>query len=513
MNEVKLNKEIIRGFVGGLLAQGFDDASESPEFHDECWDLCTSKHKYVAIAAPRGHAKSSGVTLGYGLATLLFRERKYMLLVSDTESQASLFLGNFKTALKNNKELAELFELKRNAQGEVYFEKDSETDIIVSFNDGHQFRIMVKGSEQKMRGLLWDGRRPDIVLCDDIENDELVMNKERREKMRRWFKAALLPCISDRGVVRMVGTVLHMDSLLEGYMPKVKHPLTRYDDLKIWQTGPVNGWIAVKYRAYNQDFSKLLWPQKKTRKMFEDLRNEAIADGTLDLHSQEYLNHPLDESTAYFKRGDFLPMEKGDILLHNQRRLNYYITADLAISLEQKADYSVFCIAGMDENRMLHIVDVIRERMDGAEIVDTILNLQRIYKPDMFGLEDMQVSKSILPFLQEEMVKTNTYINLFKLKTLGKDKPTRAKSLQARMRARGVRFNKEAPWYNTFEEELIRFPRDKHDDQVDAASYIGIMLNSLVEASTLKEIEDEDFQEQLEESGYLYGGRSHVTGY
>jgi hypothetical protein len=34
-------------------------------------------HKYVAIAAPRGHAKSSGVTLGYGLSTLLFRERKF----------------------------------------------------------------------------------------------------------------------------------------------------------------------------------------------------------------------------------------------------------------------------------------------------------------------------------------------------------------------------------------------------------------------------------------------------
>lgn len=54
MTKVVLTKEIIRGFVGSLLSTGFDDASESPEFHDECWDLCTSKNKYVAIAAPRG---------------------------------------------------------------------------------------------------------------------------------------------------------------------------------------------------------------------------------------------------------------------------------------------------------------------------------------------------------------------------------------------------------------------------------------------------------------------------
>jgi hypothetical protein len=52
--QVVLNKEIVRGFVGSLLTSGFDGAVESPEFHDECWELCTSKHKYVAIGAPRG---------------------------------------------------------------------------------------------------------------------------------------------------------------------------------------------------------------------------------------------------------------------------------------------------------------------------------------------------------------------------------------------------------------------------------------------------------------------------
>ena len=99
---MKLNKDIIAGFVGGILSSRFDGQSASPEFHKECWELCTSEEKFVAICAPRGHAKSTAVTLGYGLATLLFRQRKFMLLVSDTESQASLFLGTFKQELQDN---------------------------------------------------------------------------------------------------------------------------------------------------------------------------------------------------------------------------------------------------------------------------------------------------------------------------------------------------------------------------------------------------------------------------
>lgn len=99
---MKVTKEVVAGFVGSVLAPKFEDSCASPEFHMEMWDLCCSPNKFVAIAAPRGHAKSTAITLGYGLATLLFRERKFMLLVSDTESQASLFLGNIKQALQEN---------------------------------------------------------------------------------------------------------------------------------------------------------------------------------------------------------------------------------------------------------------------------------------------------------------------------------------------------------------------------------------------------------------------------
>lgn len=505
---MKLDRHVIEGFVSSVLGSRFDGRAESAPFHKECWELCTSPERFVAIAAPRGHAKSSAITLGYGLATLLFRERKFMLLISDTESQASLFLGLFKAELQENTDLIELFGIKRNDKGLVQFRKDSETDIIVDCTDGHQFRIIAKGAEQKLRGLIWNGSRPDIIMCDDIENDELVMNKERRDKMRRWFNGALVPCRADHGIIRMVGTILHMDSLLERFMPNPSERTTVTEGLKQFSTKRTL-WKAIKYRAHNEDFTELLWPTKKVAQDFKDLYEQAVLEGATDTYSQEYLNYPLDESVSFFKRADFMPIgdDEKDLALH------YYITADLAISQEQRADYSVFIVAGVDEGKRIHVKNVIRERLDGREIVDTLIALQKAYEPVAVGIEEMQVSQSIGPFLNEEMFKQNVFLSLYPLKHMGKDKLTRARSIQARMRVKGVKFDKEADWFPKFEDECLTFPRGKNDDQVDAFAYLGKMLDVLIEAPTAKEQMDLDYLEDMEKSGLSEEGRNSHTGY
>jgi len=334
------------------------------------------------------------------------------------------------------------------------------------------------------------------------------MNKERRDKMRRWFKGALLPCRADSGIVRIVGTILHNDSLLERLMPNDSDKRTTRVGLKTSST--LKGmWKSVKYRAHNEDFSELLWASKKSASEFKMLYEEAVKDGTTDIYSQEYLNVPLDESVTFFKRADFLPVTEEDA----KKPLHYYITADLAISESERADYSVFVVAGVDENKIIHIKDVIRERMDGREIVDTLLSLHRIYEPEAIGIEDMQVSKSIGPFLREEMIKTNTYLTLLPLKHGGRDKTSRSRSVQARMRAHGIKFDKGGDWYPIFENECLTFPRGKHDDQVDAFAYLGLMLDKLIEAPTKEEQEDDEYESEFRESGSGNGGQSATTGY
>jgi len=503
-----LTADVIQGFVGAILAKRFDGQVNSPECHREWWELCTSNNQFVAIAAPRGHAKSTAITFSYTLACALFRERKFVILVSDTEAQACMFLGAIKQELTENEDLIRLFKLKKNEKGEVSFIKETESDLIASFEDGEKFRIIAKGSEQKLRGLLWDGLRPDLIICDDMENDEIVMNQERRRKFQRWFYGALMPCRSRYGIIRFVGTVLHMDSMLENVMPNEADKQTVFEELKCYSKRKLS-WKSIKYQAHNDDFSAILWPTKFTEEELKAIREDYKQRGMMDVYNQEYRNKPIDESTAYFKKADFLPMTEED----RNKKLNFYITGDLAISQKQTADWCVFVVAGVDEDKRIQIRDVIRERLDGREIVDTLISLQRIYKAEVCGLEEGQISKSIGPFLYEEMVRRNEFVTLLKLKHMAQDKLTRSRSIQARMRAKSIKFDKEADWYQTFEDECVRFPRDKHDDQVDAFSYLGLMLDSLLEAPTMKEIEEDSFSQQWEKSQLFEQGRNLQTGY
>jgi len=499
-----LTAEVCEGFSNSVLRKGYDDPVESPPFHKIMWQYCCDPSPFVAIAAPRAHAKSTVVTHAYTLAALLFRERTYCIIVSETVSQSVQFLGDIKKELLDNEDLRALF-------GVELLVKDTEEDLICQLEGGHQFRIQAKGAEQKVRGLKWKNKRPDLIIVDDFEGDEAVLNKERRDKFKRWVNGALLPCRSSNGIVRIVGTILHMDSLLEGLMPErqlrgankkflITEPLKQYTEMRC-------PWKSIKFRAHSNDFTSILWPERWPKEKLIEERLRAISQGLGDVYSQEYLNIPLDESNTFFHRADFLPRDDKDKSL----ALNYYITADLAISQRERSDYSVFAVAGMDSLGRLHLVHVIRDRLDSHQLVEQILALQEIYKPRLFGVEAGAIQKSIGPFLYTEMLKTGIYVPIQLLKP-SQDKITRAQSIRARMRANACKFDKDAEWYQTFEEELMRFPRDRHDDQVDAWAYMGIMLDRMQNALTTDEEEQEEYLGFLKDNNDI-NGRCSTTGY
>lgn len=499
----KLTAAHIEGFVKGLLWKEFDNPAETPQCHREWWEMCCSNHKFVAIAAPRGHAKSTAITLCYTLANILFRERKFILLVSDTEAQSSFFLNNIKRTISQSEEIKHMFHVDR-------FVKDTETDFIIEFTDGYQARILAKGSEQKLRGINWDNSRPDLIVCDDMENDEIVMSDDRREKFRRWFNGALLPCRSNTGIVRYVGTILHMDSLLERLMPKDWDKRNHVEELKI--VGPYsNVWYAAKYRANTDDWEQILWPEYKDRTWLQAERESYVSQGLGDVYSQEYLNIPIDESNSFFRRLDFSKLDISEIQTKG-KRFHYYLGTDLAVSLKNKADFSCFIVGGIDDEGILHIVEVVKGRFDSLEIIDTILALNKKYDFEFCVFEKGALTLSILPVLNQRMIETGNYVTLHTL-TSSVDKMTRAQSIRARMRAGAVKFYKEAEWYYDFEREFLRFPRDIHDDQVDAISLLGRALDKFVEAPTLKEVEEEQKEDAFYESGLMEQGRCEITGY
>jgi predicted phage terminase large subunit-like protein len=495
-----LDGQMVEGFVGSLLQRKFDHATTTPKCHKDWWELCCSDSQYVAIAAPRNHAKSTAVTFSWLLASVLFREHQFVILVSDTETQATLFLGDIKQELIENEDLVSLFGIKK-------FSKLSETDIIVEMSDGYKFRIIAKGSEQKLRGLKWANKRPDLILCDDLENDEITNNADRREKFRRWFYGALLPSKSNEGKVIIVGTILHMDSMLERLMPPTGSPYTEYDGLLTYSTKPSSMWKAVKYKAHNEDFSKRLWPERYSKERLQEIKQGYLDQGMPDMYSQEYLNYPIDESSAYFRRDDFLPITTID----QEQHLVYYAAVDFAVSTRERSDFTVIAIVGVDAKGILQVKDIRRGRWDAQQIVEEMFLVHKRYDPKLFVVEQGVIHRSIRPFLDKEQLNRNTYINLYPMVPT-KDKLTRARSLQARLRAGGIRFDKEATWYPTLEDEMVRFPKDRHDDQVDALSWIGLALDVIQEAPTAEELQEEEWEDSHDVSNE-YSGMSLICGY
>jgi len=506
---VNLTAEVIDGFVQTLLAPAFDEPTTTPHFHKELWDLCCSDHNLIAIAAPRGHAKSTAISLGYVMAMALFRQSRFIILVSDTEPQAIMFLGSIKQHLESNEHLKQLF-------GVVSLTKNNETDIICELSDGYQFRIMAKGTGQRVRGINWENRRPDLIVCDDLENDEIVLNAESRDKFKRWFFGALLPCRSPKGKVRVVGTIIHMDGVLNRLMPNPWSKFTRTDGLRTYDVNPKAAWKAYLYKAHDPDFTHILWPDRWPKASLQAEYDRLSQLGYPELYAQEYLNNPIDESTAFFRKADFGYMTEAEKtqVYNKEMPLLYYAGVDLAISEKERADYSVFVIAGTDSNNTIYVVDVIRARLDGREIVDTLLQIQVKYGLQFIAIEDEKISRSLQPFIREEVVKQGVFPSLIPMKPHA-DKKVRARSIQARMRMGTVKFDKSADWYQILESEFLKFNRDVHDDQVDAFAYLGLALDKMSSANTLKEqYEEEDYEERKIYGAHIMNsGRNGTTGY
>lgn len=501
----KLSSSVIHGFAGAMLARRYDNTVPTPKFHLELWDLCTSDHPLVAVAAPRGHGKSTAVSHAYTLASALFRDRKFILLVSDTESQAVNFLNDIKQDLRDNDDIIDLFQIKG-------FKKDTESDIIVECQDGYCFRILCRGAEQRVRGLKWEQARPDLIVIDDFENDEAVSSKERREKLKRWFEGALLPCRAKHGIVRMVGTVMHLDSLLNKLLPEDSDPQSVIEPLKTWSKSRKPYWKSIRYRAHNEDFSLLLWPDQYTAEFFQARRDHLTQQGMSEVYAQEYLNYPIDESTSYFRRDDFNEIPDIDLqrIKSGEKNVHYYIGCDLAVSTKDRSDWSVFVIAAVDERGIIHVMDVRRGRWDSLQIIDEFFALQTKYDPQWFAIEKGTITSSIGPILRSEMIARGNYLNL-ETSVANKDKQTRARGIQARLRAGTVKFNKDTSWYAELEDEFVRFPKTRHDDQVDALAWIGLTLDNIRHAMSSEEMDEEEYQLLIKEN--LDDGRCHTTGY
>ena len=474
-----ITSKLVEGFTKTCLLDGYEEPAEIPQFHRELWELCCSDDQYVAVAAPRGHAKSTAITFAYALTSLLYRESRYAVILSNSEAQAIQFLNNLKSAVLMNESVRELFGVNK-------LVKDTETDFIAKMSDGHTFRVMCRGAGSSIRGALWDGKRPDLILYDDIEEEETVLNKESQEKFDYWFFGSIIPLGGPKCKHRVVGTILGFNSLL-------------------WRLVHNKTWKSAIYEAHNDDFSEILWPERFSKEKLLGIRAMYQESGRLDKYSAEYRNKPILDAEAYFRKADFKKIEPE----HRSLRKRYYAAADFAISKQERADYTVIPVVGVDEFNRIFVEDVRRGRWDSNEIIEEMFSVQERYKPDLFTTEAGAIEKSLGPFLKAEMYRKGIFLNLNPLVPV-KDKMSRARALQAKMKAGAVYFDHDADWFPSLFEEMTRFPKSSHDDIVDSLAWIGLTLESIAPAMT-----DEEYNEPFYKN-YDYpdnSGRSLLTGY
>ena len=106
---MSLNAELIAGFSELVLNSRYDSPKPTPEFHHILWEYCCSRHPMVAVAAPRGHAKSTAGNFAYPLTALLFGYKDFCLILSNTERQAQSFLLSIYQFLIYNALIKEMF--------------------------------------------------------------------------------------------------------------------------------------------------------------------------------------------------------------------------------------------------------------------------------------------------------------------------------------------------------------------------------------------------------------------
>lgn len=498
---MKLTAEHVEAMAGVYLSPRYDSPQPTPDFHRECWARYCSDAPACATAAPRNHAKSTGLTHDYCLANVLFQSEPYVIIVGSSEELAIEHLGDIRSELQENDDLRKAFLIKD-------FIVDQKTDIIVECEGGYQFRIIARGAEQKIRGRKWRGRRPGLIIGDDLEDDEQVENKDRRRKFRRWFFRACKQALRDGGKIRVHGTILHEDSLLN-HLIKNK------------------SWDSRKYKAHQgfSDFTNILWPEKFPEERLRAIQKEFVDEGDSAGYSQEYLNDPHDNEDVYIRREDFIPMRDEDkgYNLHSAPKV-FYCGMDFAISKADAANRTSITVGGKTLDNRLCIVDqrvgrwdIIKARNseDETSIIDEMFSVQIRWNIDTWFVEDGQIWKSMKTMLYAEMQKRDIYLHIIVLVPI-KDKAVRGRNYQKRSKAGQMAYDTEASWFDGYQGEILLFKADSEataDDQFDSTAWLckGVE-NITLEREDYQTPEEEEFEMQLQ-IHQMSQNRSAVTGY
>lgn len=416
-------------------------------FHHEMFYISESLDIQLAtLVAFRGSGKSTIMTLSYPIWSVIGgQNKKFVLIVSQTQNQARLHLANIRRELEDNNLLkADIGPFK-----EVNDEWGVNSIVISNYNA----RISAVSTEQSIRGIRHGQYRPDLIICDDIEDLQSVKTRDGRERTFSWFNGEIAPVGDKTTKIIVVGNLLHEDSLIM----KLK---------KLIDLERLNG----KFYAFPllNDNENIMWPGKYPSKEDIEILRKSIASESA--YFREYLLKIISDEDRVVHH-DWIHYYE-NIPSELEKNLRYIATGiDLAIKEKESSDYTAMVsvkVFGHGENLMIYILPYpINKRMDFPTTVDTAISLSRSlgggYYTKLFA-EDVGYQGSFV----DQLVALN--VPAEGVTVTGQDKRSRLALITHLIQQGKVLFPKKGA--EELIEQLTGFGIEKHDDLADALSLL-----------------------------------------
>lgn len=420
------------------------------DFQIEILKLLQNKdHKMIAVVAFRNSAKSTLCSLVLPIWSIIgSHQKKYILLVCQTEQKAQQTLINIRQELEANKPLFDDFG--------AFYSNDEPWNRNTLVIPKYGARISAVSVGESIRGTRHKEHRPDLIICDDIEDVQSAKMQESRDKLWQFVSGELIPAGTSMTRFVFIGNLVHEDSV----MVRMKQ-------------GILEERLSGVYREYPlvDGENNILWPGQ-----FPDMK--AIAEHKKQQPSEiDYLREYL---LKIIPDGDRIIYPE-DIHYYDEEELKpradfqfYIISIDPAVSLKHTADNTAIVIArayGHGENFRIYLSPhPVNRKLTWPEIIDEV---KRIivsfgeYPNYKIFIEGGSTQKGLAQMLQHEGV------NAEEVTPQGQDKRTRL-SIAKRWIQNTILFSK------TGNEELINqlytFGTERFDDLVDALTLIVLKM-------------------------------------
>lgn len=418
---------------------------ETAPFQQEMFRLLQDEtHQTLVFVAFRGSGKSTIVTMAYVLWSILGKQqKKYVVIAGQTQWQARQHLQNIKQELERNTIL-------RNDLG-PFSEESTEWGSLALVLSNYEAKIATTSTEQSIRGTRYGAHRPDLIICDDVEDLASVKTLESREKTHRWFTGDVIPS-GDLGTrMIVVGNLLHEDSLIMRLRKSI-------------EAGEFSG-IFRAYPLLN-DSNVSLWPGK-----FPDtssIQAEKKKIGSHNAWMREYMLLILPEDDQivlpeWISYYDELPQEESE-------SFRYTVAAvDLAISQATSADYTAIVLAKVfwygPKMKIYILPHPVNQRINFPAQEEIIKALIEEYKRRITVLIE---SNGYQRVLVESLEKDGYPVK--GVQNIGQDKRARLSLITPYLKNSMVLFPKNGA--DILIRQLLGFGVEKHDDLADAFTMV-----------------------------------------